>query len=159
MLKICHFRKSVVLGANIDAVYEFHQNPENLRKISPASLQVIRIAAEPVAAAGGRFHLEAKQFGLPIRWTGEWETARAPSILVDVAIESPFKFFRHTHGFEAIAEGRTRMTDHVEYALPFGWAGYLAAISGGKIALELMFRERHRATVAWFEKNSRSQGA
>jgi ligand-binding SRPBCC domain-containing protein len=62
--------------------------------------------------------------GLPIRWLTkieEWDPSRR---FVDVQLRGPYRLWRHTHTFEDAAGG-TRMTDDVEYALPFSWLGRL----------------------------------
>lgn len=149
-MKICHFQKSVDLDASPEVVFAFHENPENLKKISPPSLKVKKIVAARQAIPGGEFNLEATQFGLPIRWLGRWEVVDAPHLLVDSALRGPFAHFRHEHRFARNATGGTRMTDHLEYALPFGILGWIAGVTGARIALELMFLGRHRATKKYF---------
>jgi len=149
-MKICIYEKSVEIDASIETVFAFHENPENLRKISPASLKVKKIIADAHAVPGGTFELQASQFGLPIHWIGRWEVVDAPQLLVDVGVRCPFPFFRHTHRFDAISSEVTRMTDRVEYGLPLGWIGWLAGITGGRIVLASMFAARHLATRAYF---------
>jgi ligand-binding SRPBCC domain-containing protein len=149
-MNICHFKKSVQLAAPPEVVFDFHQNPENLRRISPPSLRVRKIISAPEAKPGQTFELEATQHGMPIHWIGRWEIVEPPLRLVDVAVRAPFPLFRHEHRFEANAAGGTMMTDIVTYALPFGVLGWLAGITGGRIALELMFRARHAATQKYF---------
>lgn len=151
-MHIARFKKSVWLSAPIERVFEFHENPHNIRKISPGSMKVQSVDADDKAVAGARFSLEATQYGLPISWIGEWESVESPHCLVDLAVKSPFKFFRHTHAFRAEGWG-TRMTDCVEYALPFGPLGAIAAESGARVALMILFRARHRATVRYFAMN------
>ncbi len=150
-MKTCLFEKSTTLDAPIEAVYAFHENPHNLMKISPSSLRVHRIEANPEAVAGETFTLEASQFLIPIRWQGVWDHADHPTLLADRALRSPFARFRHEHRFESIDIGRrTRMTDHVEYALPGGCLGDLIGRTGLRVFLALLFASRHRATRDYF---------
>ena len=44
---------------------------------------------------------------------------------VDRQLKGPYSLWRHTHTFEEV-EGGTRMTDHVEYAVPLGPLGSIA---------------------------------
>ncbi len=153
-MKFCTFKKSVVIAAPIQSIFAFHENPENLRRISPPSLKVKTIVAAPTAVCGEPFEIVASQYGLPIRWTGCWEEVEPPTLLVDVALAGPFPYFRHAHHFEALTSTSTKMTDQVDYCLPFGWLGWLAGITGGWLALALMFRARHKATRTYFENAS-----
>jgi len=43
-----------------------------------------------------------------------------------VQTSGPYSFWRHTHSFEDAPGGGTIITDHVEYALPFGPLGRMA---------------------------------
>lgn len=147
----CLFEKSTLLDAPIEAVYAFHENPHNLVKISPDSLRVHRIEANPEAVAGETFTLEASQFLIPIRWRGVWDRADHPTLLADRALHSPFAYFRHEHRFESIDIGRrTRMTDHLEYALPGGCLGRVVGSTIMRVILAILFAARHRATRKYF---------
>lgn len=150
-MKSCRFQKSVWLPATPSAVFAFHENPQNLREISPRSLRVRRISAESRARVGARFEIEATQFGLPIHWIGSWEQVVPDRLLVDVAERGPFPVFRHFHRFDS-EDGGTRMTDTVEYALPLGWIGFVLGATGGWLALVVLFFARHRATRKWFAR-------
>ena len=44
---------------------------------------------------------------------------------MDRQLKGPYSLWRHTHTFEEV-EGGTRMTDHVEYAVPLGPLGSIA---------------------------------
>ncbi len=150
-MKTSLFEKSTVLDAPIEAVYAFHENPHNVAKISPASFRVHRIEANPEAVAGETFTLEASQFLLPIRWRGVWDQADHPTLLADRALRSPFARFRHEHRFESIDIGRrTRMTDHLEYALPGGCFGDLIGRTIMPVFFAVLFAARHRATRDYF---------
>ncbi len=148
------FGLSTWLDAPIEAVFAFHEDPRNLEKISPSSLRVIRIDAAPAARVGGSFCVVARQFGLPVRWEGEWLVVEKPGRLVDGARRAPFAWFDHEHRFEADG-ARTRLTDHVTYSLlgdAWGPLGSLANLFVGWVVLPAMFRARHAATRKWFAK-------
>jgi ligand-binding SRPBCC domain-containing protein len=144
------FQKSVALAASPEEVFAFHENPSNLAKISPRSLRIRKITCAPKAVPGGRFEVSVSQFGLPVDWIGVWVRVEQPGILVDEAERSPFRFWRHSHIFEA-AEGGCLMTDRVEAELP---GGRLISALVVPLILGPMFRARHRATREWFAKKS-----
>jgi ligand-binding SRPBCC domain-containing protein len=146
------FERSTWLAAPPAAVYAFHENPRNLEKISPPSLRLIRIEAEPTARIGERFRLVARQFGLPIDWTGEWLVVEPPRRLVDGAVRAPFARFDHEHRFEAEGTG-TRMTDRVTYSLLGPRWGVISRLVDAFVAgfvLIPMFRMRHVTTRRYF---------
>ncbi|MDX2081065.1 MAG: SRPBCC family protein [Terrimicrobiaceae bacterium] len=148
-MDVFRFERSTILSASPEAVFGFHEDPRNIRRIAPASLKVRRVECSVPATPGGRFEMDVVQLGFPIRWIGEWETVEPPSRLVDIAIRSPFSIWRHAHLFDADPAG-CRLTDRVECQLKGGVGGRLI----GRIVLPVlfasMFRARHAATREWF---------
>jgi ligand-binding SRPBCC domain-containing protein len=61
-----------------------------------------------------------------------------------VQARGPYKSWRHTHTFRETADG-IEMVDRVEYELPFGILGRLAAGSLVRRELERIFEYRGRA--------------
>ena len=143
------FESSTPVRTTPETLYEFHENPENMRLIAPTTLTVQEITCQKKAKAGETFRIRARQFGLPIRWTGQWEKAEAPSVLVDTALSSPFAIWRHSHIFSAHPEG-SLLTDRVEYLLKGGLAGRLVSRWILPLLFAGMFRSRHDATRRHF---------
>ncbi len=143
------FELSTALTATPEALYAFHENPQNIPLIAPRSLIVQRVVCAPHAKPGDTFRIEARQFGLPIRWTGQWEKADAPHMLVDTAISSPFTFWRHSHRFDKHSQG-SLLTDRVEYLLKGGFVGSLVSRWILPLVFAGMFRARHAATRRYF---------
>jgi hypothetical protein len=148
------YERSTPLPASPAAVYAFHEDPRNIRLISPASLRVEQVECAIPAVPGGRFRLRVRQFGLPLDWEGVWEEAVPQERLVDGAIRSPFRHWRHHHLFRASGDG-TVMTDRVEYALPFGLLGRLLDGSVMRLVFAAMFAARHAATRRFFAERAR----
>jgi len=145
------FERSVLLAATPAEVYAFHEDPRNIVKISPPSLRVEKVECSVPARAGEEFRLRVRQFGLPMEWIGCWVEADPCSRLVDGARKCPFRHWRHHHLFVP-ADGGTRMTDRVEYALPFAPLGRLLDATVMRLVFTVMFAARHRATKRFFEK-------
>ncbi len=143
------FESSTPVTTTPEALYEFHENPENIRLIAPSTLTVQDIECERQARPGGTFRIRARQFGLPIRWTGQWEKAEAPGLLVDTALSSPFAIWRHSHIFSPHPQGAL-LTDRVEYLLKGGFAGRLVSRWILPLVFAGMFRSRHEATRQHF---------
>ena len=143
------FESSTPVATTPETLYEFHENPENMRLIAPSTLTVQEIDCEKQARPGGTFRIRARQFGLPIRWTGQWEKAEAPGLLVDTALSSPFAIWRHSHIFSKHPQGAL-LTDRVEYLLKGGLAGRLVSRWILPLVFAGMFRSRHEATRRHF---------
>jgi ligand-binding SRPBCC domain-containing protein len=82
----------------------------------------------------------------------EITAVEAPTRLVDTALTSPFRRWRHTHAFRAIGAD-TEMTDSVEYDPPFGFLGRWLDPVVTRPMLAAMFRYRHTQTAALLEAN------
>lgn len=143
------FEASTPVTASPEALFAFHENPANIRLIAPASLKLASVECAERAVEGGEFRIRARQFGLPIDWTGRWEVVEPPVRLVDVGVRSPFARWRHSHSFRAEGGGSV-MTDRVEYLLGGGVAGYWISALVLPMIFAGMFRARHRATRRYF---------
>jgi ligand-binding SRPBCC domain-containing protein len=75
----------------------------------------------------------ATHFGVPFTMTSKITELDRPNRFVDQQTKGPFHSFRHEHLFTTV-EGRTLMTDRVEFVAPVGPVGR---------ALELLVLERY----------------
>ena len=145
------YQRSVEIPASAEELFRFHENPRNISKIAPASLRVALVECEETARVGGIFKIHASQFGLPIRWTGQWESVESPGLLLDIALDSPFAIWRHSHIFNP-SSGGCEMTDRVEFLLKGGWVGGLVSRWAMPVFFAGMFRARHAATLRFFRR-------
>ena len=144
------FQRATILPADIAEVFAFHENPANIRKISPFFLKVIDVQGNTVAAVDDTFALKLRIFGFHLSWNGFWAEVHNPTLLVDTASIFPFQKWRHEHRFESVSEG-TRMTDCVVYELSFGVIGRLFGATVFRVLFLVMFLGRHLATRNYFK--------
>ena len=144
------FTRSTLVPATAEELYRFHENPHNLRRISPPGLRILEIRADETAHPGAEFTLAVRQGPLTLRWTGRWETAAAPRLLVDTGVQCPFALWRHHHIFEPHPEGAL-LTDRVEFRLPWQLGGLLGDLVCQNLVFPRMFAARHASTRAWFD--------
>lgn len=143
------FTLSSPVPATPEELFRFHENPHNLRRISPPGLRILEIQAAAAAKPGGEFTVRVRQGPLTLRWKGRWETVAAPGLLVDAGLECPFALWRHHHIFAPHPDGAL-LTDRVEFRLPWNLGGPLADFVCRLVILPRMFAARHAATRAWF---------
>jgi len=138
------------IAASIDTVFAFHLDPRNAGRISPSGMRVVSVEAPPEVQRGDEIGLAVRQRPLPL--TQHWRVRIAevdrPVAIVDVALEGPFRSWRHEHLFTFAGEGRTLLTDRITYELPFGALGRLADRLVVRRMLLRAFRERHARTRA-----------
>jgi ligand-binding SRPBCC domain-containing protein len=77
---------------------------------------------------------EGVHLGLRQRLTAKVTMLEPPGRFVDVMVKGAFAAFTHTHLFDEVAPGTTRMTDRFDYRSPLGPLGRLA---------DALFLERH----------------
>lgn len=118
-------RESLV-PAPRDEVFAFFQDPRNLRKMTPKSLdfKITKMDEMPMRA-GFEISYTIRPMIVPMGWKTtiiEWDP---PNRFVDVQTKGPYKSWRHEHSFEETLEG-TLMRDRVQYELPLGILGSIA---------------------------------
>ena len=109
----------------IDEVFAFFADAKNLEAITPPWLRfrILSCRPDPVQA-GSEIRYRLRWHGIPIYWTTDIRHWDAPHRFIDVQRSGPYRLWHHTHRFEAHGD-RTKMTDVVRYALPFGFLGRL----------------------------------
>lgn len=145
--------RSVDLPCPVEELYDFHQNPANMRTILPPGQKLERFEGDPIAHEGDELILHLRVvWVLRIRWKARWATADPPSRLVDDCLEGPFPLFLHEHRFRPLPDGSSRLTDHIMYALPLPWLTWPLSLTVGYWALSQMLKIRHARTLAHFSK-------
>jgi ligand-binding SRPBCC domain-containing protein len=88
-------------------------------------------------------------FNIPMGWTTEIKKVSAPFRFTDKQIKGPYALWEHTHTFEQVPGG-VKMTDEVDYALPFGWLGIFAHALIVKNKLKDIFNFREQTLTKFF---------
>lgn len=169
----------------VELVFAFFANPANLPHLMPRKLEAriedARLTApppRPVAAdEARRFRSVAAGVGseilisfYPIAWVPrrvswlaritefEWN-----SHFSDVQVRGPFAAFNHRHGICAeMRDGQegTRVSDAVEFALPYGWMGRAGeAMVRRQLAGSFAYRQKRLPEIlAAAEKQAQRRG-
>jgi ligand-binding SRPBCC domain-containing protein len=141
------FVKTVIIDAPVGVVFGFHEREDALSMLSPAFPPVRMIGRTAGIQPGSRVELRVGFFS----WIALHTAYEKDRLFVDEQIEGPFAKWIHRHEFED-ADGKTRLTDRVEFHLPggllintlFGWIV--------KLGLKHMFNHRQRVTKQVCEK-------
>ncbi len=159
MARTTTYARAVEIDAPIASLYRFHVDSRNAPLISPDRATFIEITGEFPVRVGTHVTLRVRQPPIPLTqtWRLRITDTQPDRLIVDAAERSPFAIWEHEHRVAALPDGRTRMTDFVVYALPFGPLGRLIDRVIGRRQLEAMFAERHRKTKALFEGPERPE--
>jgi ligand-binding SRPBCC domain-containing protein len=103
---------------------------------------------------GSDVRLRTRQRPLPFAQTWLITIARLeePTLIVDRMLRGPFALWIHEHRFAELPGGRTRLTDHLTYALPAGRLGRIADRLAARHLIARTFRDRQARTQALFAR-------
>jgi len=137
-----------------EELWEFHASAEALTVLKPTDARVSFLdGPEALKVSEGALHrIKVLRFGLlPIVWHARIVDVHPPSRFTDIAEKSPFKSWKHQHEFLPHESG-SLLRDTVEFELPLGILGGVAARLFVAPDVRRMFAHRHKATVDHFNR-------
>ena len=150
-MKIHTLTYSCILHTDSESAFAFHTDTHNLILITPSWIDVEIVHMELPLKEKSTVSLDIKRFGITTRWEMQIAQLEFPSIITDVMIKGPFRYFKHERHFIPLANGETLMRETLSIALAFGWLGDLF-YSWIKKEMDEMFEFRHIATQRYFLK-------
>lgn len=144
------FEKSSFIKCSVKNLYDFHLNSSNLVKITPKDIKVT-LLNDFQATEGSLLRLKVVKNFIPIFWEVKIEKLKEPDLLIDVALKSPFKEWRHSHMFTQVEENLCELRDTIEYSLPFEPISSFMSYFIDR-DLESMFTFRHQITQKILEE-------
>jgi ligand-binding SRPBCC domain-containing protein len=145
------YEKATLLRTSQRALYEFHLDVANLELISPKDVKVTLLNKDFTPREGEVLRLRTVKNFIPMVWEVRIEKMEEPRLLVDLALKSPFAFWKHSHIFTEIDEEFCELKDVVEYDLPLGFIGRVFHFFVAR-ELEKMFAFRHGVTQQQLEE-------
>lgn len=138
------FEKISTINCKIEDLFNFHLDMKNLENITPPNTKVDLINKDFVPHEGGILKIKTVKNFIPTTWEVKIDKIEEPNLLVDIALKSPFKYWKHSHVFTQ--KGNIcELKDVVEYELPFGAIGNFFDFFIQK-ELRDMFDYRHKVT-------------
>ncbi|RXJ89625.1 hypothetical protein CRV01_07050 [Arcobacter sp. CECT 8983] len=144
------FEKISLLNCELEELFDFHLDVDNLKAITPDNIQIIFLEENFIPKENAILKIKTVKNFIPIKWEVKIEKLKRPEVLVDLAIKSPFKYWKHYHIFTKRGN-MCELKDIVEYELPFGKIGELFDFFIKK-ELDSMFTFRHNMTKKLLEK-------
>ena len=130
--------QSIEIDCSAERLFRFHCDTRNAPRVSP-EIEFLQIEGSFPVKDGDEILVVMRQrpIPFPIRWRMRVEAVVLNQAVVDVAIESPFEYWRHEHRFEALGPDRSRLTDRITYVAPFGPVGAI----GDKLIVNRMLKK------------------
>ena len=148
------FEKISTINCKIEDLFEFHLDMKNLENITPPNTKVELLNKDFVPHEGGILKIRTVKNFIPITWEVKIDKIQKPNLLVDIAIKSPFKYWKHSHVFTQ--KGNIcELKDVLEYELPFGKFGNLFDFFIQN-EFKKMFDYRHKITKEILNLKDRS---
>jgi ligand-binding SRPBCC domain-containing protein len=119
-MRTFHLDTSTWIPADVDRVFQFFAQAENLQRLTPPFLKFRIVTPLPIAIEQGTtidYRLSLR--GIPITWRSEITAWDPPRRFVDEQRKGPYRMWKHAHTFEP-RDGGTLVRDRVEYAT---WGG------------------------------------
>ena len=132
---------------DLDRTWQFFINPRNLAKLTPKHFQLNLPAAMPTdVELGTELSYQVRVHGIPMNWSAKIEEYIPRVSFTDVQQRGPFKYWRHTHGFERLGTG-TVVHDRLIYKVP---GGIFGGLTGGlKVDHDIKSMFCYRKKALW----------
>ena len=138
------YNTAFTVEAPIEAVAEFHRDTRALKKLSPPPMIVQLHRVDPMAE-GSVSEFTMWLGPIPIRWRAVHSQVNQTGF-TDIQERGPLAFWQHTHRFQALPDGKTRIEDRVEYRHHPGIQGLFSQMLFSKVGLTALFTYRKWAT-------------
>lgn len=132
-------------------VFSFFADPANLEALTPPWLSFEVLTPRPLPRGeGALFDYRIRVRGLPLRWRTLIEAFTPGEKFVDCQVAGPYALWHHTHRFEDLPGGGTRMTDQVRYRVGWGFLGRIATTLWVRRDIRRIFAYRRQSLEARF---------
>lgn len=139
-----------MIKCTLEELFEFHLDSANISKITPKNIKIEILNDDTKTYEGKVVKIKSVKFFIPTYWEVKIEKLYKPHILIDKALKSPFKYWRHQHIFTQ-KDNMCELKDIVEYELPFGILGKIVEPFIER-DIKNMFLYRHIRTKQLLEK-------
>jgi ligand-binding SRPBCC domain-containing protein len=110
-----------IVPATLDRTFAFFSDAQNLQQLTPPWLSFqIKTPLPIVMGEGALIDYVIELYGVPIPWRTRIDVWEPGKRFVDRQVAGPYRWWRHEHRFEAVADG-TRVIDLVEYVPRAAW--------------------------------------
>lgn len=147
------FEKTSDIDCNIEDLFNFHLDLNNLQRITPSDVQVNLIGKPYFPKQGDIVKMTTSKYFITTYWEIEIALIEEYNKIIDLACKSPFKFWKHSHVFTQKENGTSELKDIIEFEMPFGFVGNLF---NSLVAheLKIMFEYRHDVTRKLLENDT-----
>lgn len=149
------FRLHTLIAAPAGDCFDLSLSVEaHTASLSASGEQAVGGVTSGVMKLGETVTWRARHFGIIFQMTSAITAHDYPSRFVDEQQRGPFRSWRHEHLFTATPDGKTAMTDIVNFESPLGIAGRIADGLVLKDYMPWLLRQRNSWLKATLEARS-----
>jgi len=145
-MEALRFLATTPVAASAEAVFDWHEAPGAFERLTPPWARVHVLHHDGGIRDGARVSLRVGPPPFSLRWDLEHVEYQYGRSFTDVQRAGPFKYWKHAHRMIPVGPHACILEDAIEYALPFGMLGTLAAKLVVEPKLKKMFAFRHDVT-------------
>lgn len=140
------FERQSEIDVPVEDLFAWHARPGAFERLAPPWERLEILEPSDGIEVGARVVLRMGLGPLRLRWVAEHTAYEPPHLFQDVQRSGPFALWEHTHRFEALADGRSRLIDSIRYALAPPLLGQLFGGAFTRARLDRTFAFRHART-------------
>ncbi len=140
------FVRTTPVQASAQALFDWHEAPGAFQRLTPPGEPVRVLRQEGGIRDGARVTVRVGPWPFSLRWELEHRDYRYGESFTDQQRRGPFRSWRHVHRMVPTGPDSSILEDRIEYALPFGMLGDLAARLIVEPKLRRLFAFRHDVT-------------
>jgi uncharacterized protein (TIGR01777 family) len=142
------FEATTEVPAPAEEAFRWHARPGAFVRLSPPWHRIEVKEARGGIENGARLVMRLGSPPLSIEWVAVHRGFEEGRRFVDEQESGPFASWVHEHRFEDATKGRSVVVDRIDYTIPFGTLGELAADAIVRRRLERLFRFRGAITAS-----------
>lgn len=128
----------------MEALFSWHERPGALERLSPPWDPVELVERTGGIEDGSEAVLKVRIGPKAVLWHARHRDYAKDQLFRDEQVRGPFKYWCHSHRFEALGNDRSVLEDRIEYALPGPAIGTLMMGAWVEKNLDRVFRYRHQ---------------
>ena len=149
-MKIYSLKYKQIIKKDINEVFTFFSNPENLKKITPQKLDFKILTPKPIKMKEGQLiDYTIKILGKKIRWRTIITDYNPPKMFIDQQLLGPYSMWHHRHEFNIVDNG-VEIIDKIDYVVPYGILGRIINFFFIKSDLDRIFHYRYEVIKKYF---------
>ncbi len=140
------FLRRTAINASARALFDWHEAPGAFQRLTPPGEPVRVLKQVGGIKDGAQVSVLVGPWPVSLRWDLEHRDYRYGESFTDQQVKGPFRSWRHVHRMLPTGPATCELEDRIEYELPFGLLGDLAARLIVAPKLRRLFAYRHRVT-------------